>query len=382
MTRFAVAEPDAAWVLRLLAGAALAGAEPCQYQPDTDAAVLAREAAALGHDVIVTPARRLGGRPARGDPPRGAAGRRTRTSDRVSDRPTAAQPLMIRTTGTTGAPKAARHDWRVLTQTVAKVQPAPDAALAARLRPAPVRRDPGAAARRGQPGDARGALSTPAQGRARRPRSPTASPASARRRPSGASCSPRPAAVEVRLPSLEQVTLGGEASPADLLDELRTTFPVARVSQVYASTEFGSITSVTRRPARDRHRVALELANPTSNVRAENGELWVRAEAGMLGYAERGRTAPPPARRVAADRRPRRDRRRPRPVPRPAVGDDQRRRGQGPPLAGRGTDPRAGRRGGGTGLRAPSKLTGSIVAVDIVPVGGWRRRTPTRSGEP
>ena len=37
MTRFAVAEPDAAWVLRLLAGAALAGAEPCQYQPDTDA---------------------------------------------------------------------------------------------------------------------------------------------------------------------------------------------------------------------------------------------------------------------------------------------------------------------------------------------------------
>ena len=39
---------------RLLAGAALAGAEPCQYQPDTDAAVLAREAEALGHDVIVT----------------------------------------------------------------------------------------------------------------------------------------------------------------------------------------------------------------------------------------------------------------------------------------------------------------------------------------
>ena len=26
--------------------------------------------------------------------------------------------------------------------------------------------------------------------------------------------------------------------------------------------------------------------NPTSNVRAENGELWVRAEAGMLGYAD------------------------------------------------------------------------------------------------
>ena len=40
--------------------------------------------------------------------------------------PDGPQPLMIRTTGTTGAPKAARHDWRVLAQTVAKVQPRPD----------------------------------------------------------------------------------------------------------------------------------------------------------------------------------------------------------------------------------------------------------------
>ena len=54
ITRFAVVEPDAAWVIRLLAGAALAGAEPCQYQPDTDAHELAEQARALGHSVVVT----------------------------------------------------------------------------------------------------------------------------------------------------------------------------------------------------------------------------------------------------------------------------------------------------------------------------------------
>ena len=52
--RFAVVEPDAAWVLRLLAGAALAGAEPCQYQPDTDAAEFADHAGMLDHEDVVT----------------------------------------------------------------------------------------------------------------------------------------------------------------------------------------------------------------------------------------------------------------------------------------------------------------------------------------
>src|SRR5580698_1357213 len=54
IARFAVVEPDAAWVVRLLAGAALAGAEPCQYQPDIDPAEPAAPTAALGHTVVVT----------------------------------------------------------------------------------------------------------------------------------------------------------------------------------------------------------------------------------------------------------------------------------------------------------------------------------------
>src|SRR5580700_6715526 len=54
ITRFAVVEPDAAWVLRLLAGAALAGAEPCQYQPDTDATEFGDHASMLDHKFVVT----------------------------------------------------------------------------------------------------------------------------------------------------------------------------------------------------------------------------------------------------------------------------------------------------------------------------------------
>ena len=275
--------------MALLAGAALAASEPCQYQPDTDAAELPVHLQALGHDVVVTRRADVAGArlvlhpdellaaPADAAPPATADG---------------LQPLLIRTTGTTGAPKAARHDWRVLARRVKPVRPAADqrwllayglhqfagiqvllhvlASRSALVAPFPR-----------QPKDGLEALlsdgvtcvsATPtfwrfllAEARSRR----------------------------VRLPHLEQITLGGEASPTDLLDELRTTFPFARVSQVYASTEFGSITSV-----RDGlPGLALESlwseSNPSSNVRAEDGELWVRAEAGMLGYADEVEDAVP-----------------------------------------------------------------------------------------
>jgi acyl-coenzyme A synthetase/AMP-(fatty) acid ligase len=82
------------------------------------------------------------------------------------------------------------------------------------------------------------------------------------------------------------VTLGGEASPADLLAELRATFPGARVSQVYASTEFGSITSVRDGLPGIAIDALFGESNPMSNVRVQDGELWVRAGAGMLGYAD------------------------------------------------------------------------------------------------
>lgn len=296
-TRFAVAEPDVAWVIRLLAGAALAGAEPCQYQPDTDAGILRAETAALEHHVLVT--RRAdvgGGSPEVVRPEELLAEMPERGAD--VDPPDGDQPLIIRTTGTTGSPKAARHDWRVLGQTVEKVEPRPDqrwllaygpqqfAGIQVMLHVLASRATLVAPFPR-QPRDGLDAIlsegitcvsATPtywrfllAEARSRR----------------------------LRLPSLEQITLGGEASPPDLLGELRATFPMARVSQVYASTEFGSITSVNDGLPGISIGSLWSASNPTSNVRAENGELWVRAEAGMLGYAgdtgEDGTVGDPPS---------------------------------------------------------------------------------------
>ena len=291
--RFALAETDAATVIAVLAGAALAGAEPCQYQPDTDARDLCAEADALGHRVLVTRRQDVDGEQHLDI---------IRPDDLVGDEPTspvairddAAQPILIRTTGTTGAPKAARHDWRVLTQTVAGVRPRPDqrwllaygphqfagiqvllhvlASQATLVAPFPR-----------QPKDGLDALI------AHDVNCVSATPtfwrfllAEARSRGDS-------------LPHVEQITLGGEASSSDLLQDLRATFPFAHVSQVYASTEFGSITSVKDGQPGLALTALWSRQNPTSNVRVERGQLWVRPEAGMLGYAggdSVGATAP------------------------------------------------------------------------------------------
>ncbi len=191
---------------------------------------------------------------------------------------------MIRTTGTTGLPKAARHDWRILGRTVATVRPMPEqrwllaygpqqfagvqvllhvaASQATLVAPFPR-----------QPRDGLEAMLT------QNVTCVSATPtfwrfllAEAKSR-------------KAALPALEQITLGGEASPGDLLDEIQATFPGAKVSQVYASTELGSITSVRDgKPGLAVSSLHSE-SNPESNVRVEDGELWVRAGAGMLGYA-------------------------------------------------------------------------------------------------
>jgi acyl-CoA synthetase (AMP-forming)/AMP-acid ligase II len=91
---------------------------------------------------------------------------------------------------------------------------------------------------------------------------------------------------KVQLPPLEQITLGGEASAGNLLDDIKALFPGARISQVYASTELGSVTSV--RDGRPGLAVAALFSdsNPDSNLQVKDGELLVRPSAGMLGYAD------------------------------------------------------------------------------------------------
>jgi acyl-CoA synthetase (AMP-forming)/AMP-acid ligase II len=281
ITRFAVVERDAAWVIRILAGAALAGAEPCQYQPDTDATEFADHVSMLDHKFVLSRRDDLDG-PFEVIRPETLVVEDADTTLRAGE--DTEQPLMIRTTGTTGLPKAARHDWRILGKTVAGVRPMPEqrwllaygpqqfagvqvllhvaASHATLVAPFPR-----------QPKDGLNALVN--EGVTCVSATPTFWRfllAEARSR-------------KVTLPPLEQITLGGEASPGDLLEEIQAVFPTAKVSQVYASTEFGSITSV-----RDgKPGIAVDSlwseANPTPNVRVADGELWVRADAGMLGYA-------------------------------------------------------------------------------------------------
>jgi acyl-CoA synthetase (AMP-forming)/AMP-acid ligase II len=276
INRFAIVEHDAGWVIRLLAGAARVEAEPCQYQPDTPAAELAEQLDAHGHTVVVSRRTDLDERFDVVHPDGLTA------AEAVELRDPDSQPLLIRTTGTTGAPKAARHDWRVLARTVAGLRPRPDQRWLLAYAPhqfagiqvllhvmacqatlvAPFPR---------QPRDGLQALVDEAV------TCVSATPTYWRFLLTEA------ASRKVDLPPLEQITLGGEASPPDLLEALKSSFPTARISQVYASTELGSIASV-----RDgRPGFALDSvyggANPTSNLKIVDGELWVRASAGMVG---------------------------------------------------------------------------------------------------
>jgi acyl-coenzyme A synthetase/AMP-(fatty) acid ligase len=286
ITRFAIVESDAAWVIRLLAGAAMAGAEPCQYQADIAVPEFEDQASTIGHSVVVTRRTDL-------KPPLDVIRPEDLTNEASPETPptTGVQPLMIRTTGTTGRPKAARHDWRVLSRTVAGIRPMPDqrwllaygphqfagiqvllhvtASQATLIAPFPR-----------QPRDGLEALSSD------QVTCVSATPtywrfllAEARSR-------------KVRLPRLQQVTLGGEASPGDLLDEIKRSFPDARVSQVYASTELGSISSVTDGLPGIGVDALFSESNPTSNVRVRDGELWVRATAGMIDYAGESTASP------------------------------------------------------------------------------------------
>jgi acyl-CoA synthetase (AMP-forming)/AMP-acid ligase II len=279
ITRFAVVEPDAAWVIRLLAGAAQAGAEPCQFEADVAAAEFERNAGGLGYSTVVTRRRDLAAGTAVLRPEELIEGVAAYVDDEAE-----AQPLVIRTTGTTGPPKAAQHDWRILAKTVEGRTPRPEqrwllaygphqfagiqvlqhvvASHATLVAPFPR-----------QPRDGVDALLND------RVTCVSATPtyfrfllAEARSR-------------RVQLPPLEQITLGGEAAPPDVLGRLKLAFPAARISHVYASTEFGSVMSVRDGQAGFPVSALYSAENPTATVRIIDGELWVRAEAGMLGYA-------------------------------------------------------------------------------------------------
>lgn len=273
--RFAVLDHDAVVVVALLAAAALAGAEACQYPPTDDPAEIADLARRFDHGVVVT----------RGEAPAGITA--LHPASLRADAPglpaAGAHPHLVLTTGTTGAPRGVRHDWARLVRGTRHVAPAPGqrwllayglhqfaglqlllhvfAAGATLVAPAPRRPKEGLRAMRAH--GVQYASATPTYWRF----------LLAELRADGGP-----------VPDLKQITLGGEAIPGPLLGELAATFPDANVSQVYAASEFGSSGSM-----RDR-RAGLSLSvldrgdDADVAMRIVDGELWVRSRTGMLGY--------------------------------------------------------------------------------------------------
>ncbi|MCW2751923.1 MAG: long-chain fatty acid--CoA ligase [Aeromicrobium sp.] len=277
ITRFAVLDDDPAHTLVVVAGSALAGAEACVYPlAATDEAVDDyRER--FDHTVLVTsrPSLIAAGAISSDDllEDHGAAA--------PSDIPVAA-PLMVMTTGTTsGQPRAVRHDWDRILAPSRRIDRTPEQRwlLAYGLN---------------QFGGLQilihvlAAQATLVVGDSFQPRDGLA----AMRRwgvtyASGTPTFWRFLLFEIRsdggpVPELAQITMSGEAVPAALLEQVREQFPHARLSQIYAATEFGQ--AVTVRDGVAGLPTSMLDTDDDLTFRVEDGELWVRSTSAMLGY--------------------------------------------------------------------------------------------------
>lgn len=85
--------------------------------------------------------------------------------------------------------------------------------------------------------------------------------------------------------ALRQITLGGEAAPAELLHDLRRIFPAAHLSHIYATSELGRCFTVTDGlegfPARFLH----DCPEAGVSLRVVDGELQARSPNRMRHYA-------------------------------------------------------------------------------------------------
>jgi acyl-CoA synthetase (AMP-forming)/AMP-acid ligase II len=275
--RIAVLDHDAATVTAALAAASLVGVEACMYPPTDEPGELAALAERFDHDLALTrrpdapaPLRAVDPDALGGDAPAPAT-------------PPDTRPHLVLTTGTTGAPRGVRHDWNRLLRSTRRIAPAPGqrwllayglhqfaglqillhvfAAGATLVAPTPRRPREGLAAMRRH--GVHYASATPTYWRF----------LLAEMRADGGP-----------VPDLVQITLGGEAVPAPVLAELKRTFPRAKISQVYAASEFGSSGSV-----RDgRSGLSLDVLSRGDDadvaMKIVDGELWVRSRIGMLGY--------------------------------------------------------------------------------------------------
>ncbi len=278
LDRFAIVSNDIPRVVALLAAASLIGSEACTYAPDIDPDELDRQAAAFEHATVVSDRADLGDRVAtivtpdalRADGP---------ALDVLPDH----RPLMVLTTGSTGTPKGVRHDWG---RQLARMERARDGSGQVWL----LAYGPQQFAGLQVLIHVLGTGATLVAPSVRRPQAVI--DLLYDHRVSHISATPtfwRFLLAELRadarpVPDLVQITLGGEAAPGALLEELRAEFPAARISHIYAGSEFGSTGSV--RDGEDGLPASLldDTRESEISLKIVDGELWVRSNASMLGY--------------------------------------------------------------------------------------------------
>lgn len=273
--RFAVLDADPAVVWPLLAAASLTGAQSCVYPPTAGDSAIEDLRQRFGHETLVTSRDGFEAGRLRPEELRGCGA--------LPDEPvTGARPLLILTSGTTGAPKGAVHDWGRVLRSAEKVDPTPEhrwllayglnqfGGLQILLHVA-------------------AASATLVAGASFRPRDAlVAIRENAVTHVSGTPTFWRFLLAELRagggpIPELQQISLSGEAVPASLLGRLRERFPAARISQIYGATEMGQTITVRDGIAG----LPLSFLDEDGDVtfKIVDGELWVRTKAAMLGYS-------------------------------------------------------------------------------------------------
>ncbi len=276
--RFAIVSNDIPMVLALLAAASLVGSEACVYAPDISVEDMDAQAASFAHSIVISDRTDLDGHQATVVAPESLRGEGASPDELPEPR-----PLMVLTTGSTGTPKGVRHDW---TRQLARMERARDGSGQVWL----LAYGPQQFAGLQVLIHVLGTGATLVAPSIRRPQAVlgllydhgvthiSATPTFWRFLLAELRADPRP------MPALAQITLGGEAAPGRLLEELREEFPSARISHIYAGSEFGSTGSV--RDGEDGLPASLLDDGDDSEVRLKivDGELWVRSTASMLGY--------------------------------------------------------------------------------------------------
>lgn len=80
--------------------------------------------------------------------------------------------------------------------------------------------------------------------------------------------------------SLKLITYGTEPMPQSTLDRVRAAFPATKLQQTYGMTELG----ILRSKSRDSGSLWVRLGGEGFDVKIVDGRLWVRAASAMLGY--------------------------------------------------------------------------------------------------